>query len=65
MYEQFLFFRYCVFGETVTIATTMEATSIAKRIQISESSFKLLSEFFTNEFDIEYRGVIKEVQMFY
>lgn len=49
--------RYCVFGDTVNIAMTMEGTSIAQKIQISESSYKLLVENFPNKFELEYRGV--------
>jgi class 3 adenylate cyclase len=51
--------RYCLFGDTVNIASRLESTSKAFRIQISESTRNKLLEAGDQEFDIAYRGEVE------
>jgi len=48
-------FVYDVWGDTVNVASRLEASSLANRIQISESTLALLG----GAFDVEPRGEIE------
>ncbi|KAK6061287.1 hypothetical protein COOONC_01050 [Cooperia oncophora] len=50
--------RYCLFGDTVNMASRMESTGVANKIQISEQSHNLLRCFFHQFITVE-RGKIE------
>ncbi|KAK6766572.1 hypothetical protein RB195_026075 [Necator americanus] len=50
--------RYCLFGDTVNMASRMESTGVANKIQISEQAHNLLHCFF-QQFIVVERGKIE------
>ncbi|EYC24027.1 hypothetical protein Y032_0014g2276 [Ancylostoma ceylanicum] len=50
--------RYCLFGDTVNMASRMESTGVANKIQISEQAHNLLHCFF-QQFVVVERGKIE------
>uniref|UniRef100_H2ZQM8 guanylate cyclase n=1 Tax=Ciona savignyi TaxID=51511 RepID=H2ZQM8_CIOSA len=49
--------QYCLFGDTVHIASKLEATGSGQRIQISQTCMEKLSE--CSDYEIEPKGVVK------
>ncbi|TPP62439.1 putative Soluble guanylyl cyclase beta subunit [Fasciola gigantica] len=49
--------RYCLFGNTVSTAEVMEATSSPQRIQVSQSTYDKLSEY--GVYDLTEKGMVQ------
>ncbi|XP_078482745.1 soluble guanylate cyclase 88E-like isoform X1 [Ciona intestinalis] len=49
--------QYCLFGDTVHIASKLEATGLGQRIQISQTCMEKLSE--SSDYEIEPKGMVK------